>query len=222
MILIGLARRFVQPIQTAAATPYAVAPTPTGTPAPFTVASTPMSEGCDLRRCLRPDAAVPDRRPGPPSSPNRSSHRRKPRSRTIARAAGHQAAHAVCYRGPTDPGGMARPVAFSSVSPPGRWMIQVGAFATLSTAEAAAEAARSAVPDLLRTTNIELPATTPLGTQVAFRARSVRPFSVRGSGGMCPPRWPGHRLHHRAATAGYLLIKPGSLIRRTGERQSVG
>ena len=50
-------------------------------------------------------------------------------------------------------------------------MIQVGAFATLSTAEAAAEAARSAAPDLLRTTNIELPATTPLGTQVAFRAR---------------------------------------------------
>ena len=50
-------------------------------------------------------------------------------------------------------------------------MIQVGAFATLSTAEAAAEAARSAAPDLLRITKIELPATAPLGTQVAFRAR---------------------------------------------------
>ena len=50
-------------------------------------------------------------------------------------------------------------------------MIQVGAFGTLSVAEAAAERARAAAPDLLRTANIELPATSPLGTQVAFRAR---------------------------------------------------
>jgi hypothetical protein len=50
-------------------------------------------------------------------------------------------------------------------------MIQVGAFASLSTAENAAETARDAAPDLLRTTKIELPATTPFGNQVAFRAR---------------------------------------------------
>jgi hypothetical protein len=50
-------------------------------------------------------------------------------------------------------------------------MIQVGAFATLSMAEAAAKAAQSAAPDLLQTTKIELPATAPLGAQVAFRAR---------------------------------------------------
>ena len=50
-------------------------------------------------------------------------------------------------------------------------MIQVGAFATLSMAEAAAQAAQSAAPDLLQATKIELPATAPLGTQVAFRAR---------------------------------------------------
>ena len=55
--------------------------------------------------------------------------------------------------------------------PPGRWAIQVGAFANLSTAESAAESARSAAPDLLRTAKIELPATTPFGTRVAFRAR---------------------------------------------------
>jgi hypothetical protein len=66
---------------------------------------------------------------------------------------------------------MAQPVAFSPGPSPGRWMIQVGAFATLSTAEAAAQRAQSMAPDLLRTTNIELPATAPLGTQVAFRAR---------------------------------------------------
>ena len=66
---------------------------------------------------------------------------------------------------------MAQPVAFAPPPPMGHWMIQVGAFATLTTAQAAAENARAAAPDLLRITKIELPATTPLGTQVAFRAR---------------------------------------------------
>jgi hypothetical protein len=60
---------------------------------------------------------------------------------------------------------------YEPVPPPGRWAIQVGAFASLSTAEAAAQNARMAAPDLLRTAKIELPATTPFGSQVAFRAR---------------------------------------------------
>ena len=63
------------------------------------------------------------------------------------------------------------PPAFSPGPPAGRWAIQVGAFANLASAQAAAESARSAVPDLLRTAKIELPATTPFGSQVAFRAR---------------------------------------------------
>jgi D-alanyl-D-alanine carboxypeptidase len=63
------------------------------------------------------------------------------------------------------------PVAFSAGAPPGRWAIQVGAFANLATAQAAAENARSVVPELLRTAKVELPATTPFGSQVAFRAR---------------------------------------------------
>jgi D-alanyl-D-alanine carboxypeptidase len=62
-------------------------------------------------------------------------------------------------------------VAFSAAPPPGRWAIQVGAFASLTTAQAAAENARSAVPELLRTAKVELPPTTPFGSQVAFRAR---------------------------------------------------
>jgi hypothetical protein len=72
---------------------------------------------------------------------------------------------------------MGQRVAFSAVPlppplpPPSHWMIQVGAFATLTTAQAAAERARSVAPDLLRTAKVELPATAPLGTQVAFRAR---------------------------------------------------
>jgi D-alanyl-D-alanine carboxypeptidase len=66
---------------------------------------------------------------------------------------------------------MAQPVAFAAGPPPGRWMIQVGAFATLSTAQSAADRARAAAPELLDRTKIELPATAPLGAQVAFRAR---------------------------------------------------
>jgi D-alanyl-D-alanine carboxypeptidase len=65
----------------------------------------------------------------------------------------------------------AQPAAFTPWTPPGRWAIQVGAFANLATAQSAAETARSALPDLLRTAKVELPATTPFGSQVAFRAR---------------------------------------------------
>jgi hypothetical protein len=66
---------------------------------------------------------------------------------------------------------LAQVVAFAPGPPPGRWAIQVGAFANLATAQEAAESARSALPDILRTAKIELPATTPFGSQVAFRAR---------------------------------------------------
>jgi hypothetical protein len=66
---------------------------------------------------------------------------------------------------------LGQPVAFAVGPPPGRWAIQVGAFANLATAEGAAEKARSALPELLRTAKIELPATAPFGSQVAFRAR---------------------------------------------------
>ena len=71
---------------------------------------------------------------------------------------------------------MAQTVAFVPGAVPGgpsqyRWAIQVGAFANLDTARAAAENARSVVPDLLRTARTELPPTTPFGSQVAFRAR---------------------------------------------------
>ena len=66
---------------------------------------------------------------------------------------------------------MARPVAFAAAAPTGHWAIQVGAFATLPTALAAAENARSELPDMLRTAKIALPPTARLGRQVAFRAR---------------------------------------------------
>ena len=55
----------------------------------------------------------------------------------------------------------------------GAWGIQVGAFANLATAQAAAENARTMLPELLRTAKTELPATTPFGGKIAFRARLV-------------------------------------------------
>ena len=67
--------------------------------------------------------------------------------------------------------GMTLPVAYAPGPPPGHWAIQVGAFATLSTAQSAAENARSELPALLRTAKVELPATSPFGNRVAFRAR---------------------------------------------------
>jgi len=69
------------------------------------------------------------------------------------------------------PGHQTERVAFAPVPTSGRWAIQVGAFASLATAQAAAERARTTLPDLLRTAKTELPATTPFGSQVAFRAR---------------------------------------------------
>jgi len=90
-------------------------------------------------------------------------------------------------QGPVTAGGQHRPMQeamtqratyspppIAAVPPPaGAWGIQVGAFASLSTAEAAAQSARAAAPDLLRSAKIELPATTPFGSQTAFRARLV-------------------------------------------------
>jgi hypothetical protein len=66
---------------------------------------------------------------------------------------------------------MAQPVSYTAANPTGHWAIQVGAFANLTAAQAAADRARAALPDLLRTASVELPATAPLGSQVAFRAR---------------------------------------------------
>ena len=147
----------LRPVQTVEATPYAVAPTP------YT------SEGCD------PDAAYDPTRPCQP--PARASVNVQPIEPPAARpplvqppTTGQQPLRYAIEGRPIQER-MAQPVAFAPVSSQGRWTIQVGAFATLSIAEATAKAAQSAAPDLLQTTKIELPATSPLGTQVAFRAR---------------------------------------------------
>ncbi|MDQ2762200.1 MAG: SPOR domain-containing protein, partial [Pseudomonadota bacterium] len=53
----------------------------------------------------------------------------------------------------------------------GRWAIQVGAFANPTVARAVAAEARRAMPDLLGAAEIALPATTPFGRIVLYRAR---------------------------------------------------
>jgi D-alanyl-D-alanine carboxypeptidase len=136
---------------------------------PYAVARAPyISEGCD------PDAAYDPTRPcQPPARASVSEQPIEPPTRLTFVQPTTLAQQPTRYaiEGRPIQERMAQPVAFSPVSSQGRWMIQVGAFATLSMAEAAAKAAQSAAPDLLQTTKIELPATAPLGTQVAFRAR---------------------------------------------------
>jgi hypothetical protein len=91
---------------------------------------------------------------------------------------------------------MAQSVAFvptqAPAAGPGHWGIQVGAFATLSTAQAAAERARAVAADLLDRTKIELPVTAPLGTQVAFRAR-LSGLSAQAAAAACA-RLSGHSM----------------------------
>jgi D-alanyl-D-alanine carboxypeptidase len=147
-----------RPCQPAPAAPVAVASvTPVYSPPPAAESDCDPDAAYDPDRRCRPVRAVPvaivaEALPQPP------------RARQVAFAA-PAAEHRPLQEG------MTLHVAFTSAPPPGRWAIQVGAFANLATAQAAAERARSTLPEMLRTAKVELPATTPLGTQVAFRAR---------------------------------------------------
>ncbi|MBV9758313.1 MAG: transglycosylase SLT domain-containing protein, partial [Alphaproteobacteria bacterium] len=55
----------------------------------------------------------------------------------------------------------------------GLWSVQVGAFHTPGQARAVAEAARLVAPELLSGARVEVPATTPFGNAVLYRARLV-------------------------------------------------
>ncbi|HEY1412119.1 MAG TPA: transglycosylase SLT domain-containing protein [Rhodopila sp.] len=147
-----------------ASTPYVGAPTPyVATPAPYVPTPEQYASGaCDPDVAYDPSRPCQAPAPAPVVAEPIAPQARPPAPRPILRYATQS--RPIQER-------MAQGVAFSPGPPPGHWMIQVGAFASLSTAENAAETARSAAPDLLRMTKIELPATTPFGNQVAFRAR---------------------------------------------------
>jgi D-alanyl-D-alanine carboxypeptidase len=66
----------------------------------------------------------------------------------------------------------------------GAWAIQVGAFANQGLARAVAEGARAEAPEDLRTAAVALPATTPFGGSVLYRARLVH-LSAREASGAC-------------------------------------
>ena len=138
-----------QPVRQAAVEPVAFAP----------AASSYSSAGCDPDGAF--DPSRPCQRPRPPVAAMQPA-----RAPVYAQALPPPIIHARPLQEMT-----AQRASYEAVPPPGRWAIQVGAFASLSTAEGAAENARSAAPDLLRTAKIELPATTSFGSQVAFRAR---------------------------------------------------
>ncbi len=66
----------------------------------------------------------------------------------------------------------------------GDWAIQVGAFANPGLARAVAEGARTEAPQDLHTATVALPATTPFGGQVLYRARLVH-LSANEASGAC-------------------------------------
>ncbi|MFL5256147.1 MAG: transglycosylase SLT domain-containing protein [Rhodopila sp.] len=157
-------------------------------PAPFVPGPPASTTGCD------PDAAYDPMQPCRPAptaapvvaealapQPSVIAQALPPPVRGAAPTSGYLQASAAVSSGQrrpmqesmTQPANYAPVPAAPVVAAQGNWGIQVGAFATLSTAEAAAQSARAAAPDLLRMAKIELPATTPFGTQVAFRSRLV-------------------------------------------------
>jgi len=78
---------------------------------------------------------------------------------------GMQTIPTATYRAAISSGGV------TAATAQGRWGIQVGAYGSLPVAQAAAEHARAALPNLLGMANIELARTTPFGNQTAFQAR---------------------------------------------------
>jgi D-alanyl-D-alanine carboxypeptidase len=166
------------PLRPAPAQPFVVAslssvpvPAPDMAPAPDMPSAPPMPPAPVMAEPLpRPaPAPAPARGPGP-------GHARLvayvPDARPLQERMGLPVSYATAEPRPVAPSRHAWvPPAPVPGPPPGHWAIQVGAFANLATAQAAAEKARSAVPDLLRTATTVLPATAPFGGKPAFRAR---------------------------------------------------
>jgi D-alanyl-D-alanine carboxypeptidase len=151
-----------RPCQPSPATPAAVATRATYSP-PYAQPS--ASQGaCD------PDAAYDPARPCQPLAEGRASIVAQALAPPLSQTPATHRADFVAGARPLQER-MTHSLAFTPGLPLSRWAIQVGAFANLSAAEAAAEGARSALPDILGTAKTELPATTPFGGQVAFRAR---------------------------------------------------
>ncbi len=160
------------PLQVAAAAPPAI-PSPTPSNCDLDAAYDPTHQ-CAPAPAMAPTTAVvaealppPALPPAPAAVPYAPPQRYAGSPLGPRRPLQERVTQQAIYIPPPPPGTL------QGMPQGGAWGIQVGAFANLSSAQAAAENARMAAPDLLRTTKIELPATTPFGNQVAFRARLV-------------------------------------------------
>lgn len=128
------------------ARPCAPAPAPAVAPRPVEVAALPAPE------------PAPYRPPAPlPYSP--------PRPRSVLPP--------LVYSPAPRPAPRVQLASLSSAPLPRGWSIQVGAFESPATAQAAAEHALRALPDLLGAGRVRAPSTTPFGGTVLYRARVV-------------------------------------------------
>jgi D-alanyl-D-alanine carboxypeptidase len=140
------------------------APVATSGYAPIAVAqaaAAPSSGGCD------PDAAYDPSRPCAPA-PAVQLASTAPAAVTsqslVYRPAAYSAPPSTFPAGPP-------PVAPQASVASGGWAIQVGAFSAEWRARLAADGARDASPELLRSAQVELMPTTPFGGQIIYRAR---------------------------------------------------
>jgi D-alanyl-D-alanine carboxypeptidase len=170
----------------------AVTPTQTST-APVVLAVNDIGAaagGCDVNAAYDPDApctAGPSGQTGTcnldtaydPASPCAPAPQpAQPPIQTAAQLDRAGEAESALYQPGTMPAGAPAPTAAVAVAapPPARteeWAIQVGAFSTLSLARNVANGARAQLPAELRSADIALPATTPFGGLVLYRARLV-------------------------------------------------
>jgi D-alanyl-D-alanine carboxypeptidase len=170
----------------------AVMPTQTST-APVVLAVNDIGAaagGCDVNAAYDPDApctAGPSGQTGTcnldaaydPASPCAPAPQpAQPPIQTAAQMGRANEAESALYQPGSMPAVAPAPTTAVAVAapPPARteeWAIQVGAFSTLSLARNVANGARAQLPAELRSADIALPATTPFGGLVLYRARLV-------------------------------------------------
>lgn len=153
------------------ASPCAPVPQPAQPPVQAAAQVASASEAaCD------PDAAYDPDHPCAPSPPSATgSQRAQPQPQTPSFAQ----ADSALYQPDLMPAGAPAPITAVAVAsshpaaPIEEWAIQVGAFSTLNLARTVAEGARAQLPVEFHSADIALPATTPFGGLVLYRARLV-------------------------------------------------
>ena len=152
------------------ASPCAPAPQPAQRPIQMEAQLSPADEAA-----CNPDAAYD---PDHPCAPAPTSGAGSPGTVTQTQTAHFAEADSALYQPGAMPTSAPVPTAAVALTPPPparaeEWGIQVGAFSTLGLARTVADGARAQLPGGLRSAAIALPATTPFGGLVLYRARLV-------------------------------------------------